>query len=83
MKDHDTLGARTINASEFEARCLELMDEVADTGQEIVISRSGRPLARLVPYRKKPQRLFGVDKGKTEILGDIIEPLDVEWEANR
>ena len=44
------------------------------------------PIAKLelpfVPNRNKPISLFGKDKNKIEILGDIIEPLDVEWEAN-
>ena len=72
----------TIKASEFKAKCLKLMDEVADTGQELVISKNGTPVARLVPYRRKPESLFGIDREKLEILGDIVEPLGVEWEAN-
>ena len=74
-------GVRTIKASEFKARCLKLMDEVADNGAEIVITKNGRPVSRLVPYRKKPDTLFGIDRGKLEIHGDIDEPLDVTWEA--
>ena len=74
-------GVRTIKASEFKARCLKLMDEVADNGAEIVITKNGRPVSRLVPYRKKPDTLFGIDRGKLEIHGDIDEPLDVAWEA--
>ena len=81
MSNKQPAGARTIKASEFKAKCLKLMDEVADTGEEIVISKNGRPVARLVPFREKPKNLFGIDKGKIEILGDIVEPLDVEWEA--
>lgn len=82
MNDHNPHGVQTIKASEFKAKCLKLMDEVADTGHEIVISKSGRLIARLVPYRKRPESLFGIDQGKIEILGDIIEPIDVDWEAN-
>ena len=74
-------GVRTLKASEFKVRCLKLMDEVADHGAEIVITKKGRPVSRLVPYRKKPDTLFGIDRGKLEILGDIDEPLDVAWEA--
>ena len=74
-------GVRTIKASEFKARCLKLMDEVADNGAEIVITKNGRPVSRLVPYRRKPDTLFGIDRGKLEIHGDIDEPLDVAWEA--
>ena len=83
MSDDKVVGAtRTIKASEFKAKCLKLMDEVADSGHEIVITKNGRPVSRLVPYREKPTSLFGIDKGRIEILGDIIEPLDVVWEAN-
>lgn len=73
--------SRTIKASEFKAKCLKLMDEVAESGEEIVITKNGRPTVRLVPYRTKFEEFFGADKGKLEILGDIISPLDVEWEA--
>ena len=75
MSNDNVVGAtRTIKASEFKAKCLKLMDEVADSGHEIVITKNGRPVSRLVPYREKPKSLFGIDKGRIEILGDIIEP---------
>ena len=74
-------GPRTIKASEFKAMCLQLMDEVADSGNEIVITKNGRPVSRLVPYREKPKSLFGIDKGRIQIVGDVGEPIDVEWEA--
>ena len=77
----DLTGVRTINASEFRAKCLKLVDEVADNGGEIVITKDGQPVSRLIPYRRKPDTLFGIDRGKLEILGDIEAPLDVEWEA--
>ena len=70
-----------IKASEFKAKCLQLMDRVAETGEEIVITKNGRPVSRLLPYRTKPRTLFGIDRGRIELVGDIIEPLDVEWEA--
>ena len=73
---------RTIKASEFKAKCLKLMDEIADSGAEIVITKNGRPVSRLVPYRRKPKSLFGIDRGRLEILGDLDEPLDVAWEAS-
>lgn len=74
-------GAMTIKASEFKAKCLKLMDEVAETGREIVITKNGRPVSRLVPHIERPKTVFGIDKGRIEILGDIIEPIDVEWDA--
>lgn len=74
-------GVRTIKASEFKARCLRLMDEVAESGGEIVITKNGRPVSRLVPYRTRPQSLFGIDRGRFEIVGDIVSPVDDQWEA--
>jgi prevent-host-death family protein len=74
-------GPRTINASEFKARCLKLMDEVNETGEEIIVTKNGRPTARLVPYRPTPGTWFGADRGIIRILGDLDEPLDVVWEA--
>ena len=79
--DADLSGATIIKASEFKAKCLKLMDEVAESGVEYVITKNGHPISRLVPYRTKPKSLFGIDRGRLEILGDIDEPLDVEWEA--
>ena len=72
---------RTIKASEFKAKCLKIMDEVAESGEEIIITKHGRPVSRLMPYRERPKSLFGRGKGMIEIHGDIVEPLDVVWEA--
>ena len=72
---------RTVKASEFKAKCLKLMDEVAETGEEIVITKHGKPVSRLTPYRERPKTLFGIDRGRMDILGDIDDPVDVEWEA--
>ena len=72
---------RTIKASEFKAKCLKLMDEVAESGEEIVIIKNGRPVARLVRYQTRFEKFFGADEGKLEIHGDILSPLDVDWES--
>lgn len=80
--DSNTTGTVWImKASEFKAKCLKLMDEVSERGEEIVITKHGRPVSKLVPYREKPKTLFGIDRGKLEIVGDIVSPIDVEWEA--
>ena len=72
---------RTIKASEFKAKCLKLMDEVAQTGQPLVITKNGKPVAQLAPVAERPKSLWGAHKGLIEIKGDIISPLDVDWEA--
>ena len=71
---------RTMKASEFKARCLALMDEIAESAEEILITKRGKPVAKLVPCERKPRTLFGAG-GQIAIHGDIIEPIDVEWEA--
>ena len=71
--------ARTMKASEFKAKCLKLMDEVAENGGEIVITKNGRPVSRLVPFRDKPQVPFGRHRDKIRILGDIVSPMPAEW----
>ena len=73
--------ARTMTASEFRARCLALMDEVAESGEPIVITKRGKPVARLIPCEPEPVDWFGRDRDIIQIHGDIISPIDVEWEA--
>ena len=73
----------TITASDFKARCLKLMDEVEKTGQEIVITKNGRPVSKLAPVKERPQSLYGALRGSVEILGDIVAPIDEKWEAER
>ena len=82
---------RTIRASEFKAKCLKLMDEVAESGEEIVITKNGKPVAKLtpyktaaeeIPYHDRPKSPFGLNKGMYEIIGDLDDAfLDVDWDA--
>ena len=75
---------KTIKASEFKAKCLALMDEVAETGVPIVITKNGEPVSQLVPYRRPPlASLFGLHKDAIRVSGDIVSPLDLDWEAER
>jgi prevent-host-death family protein len=71
----------TIKASEFKAKCLAIMDEVARSGKTVVITKNGKPIAELIPHRSKMRNARGILKGELIIKGDIISPLDVEWEA--
>ena len=75
----------TIQASEFKAKCLALMDQVARTGQTIVVTKNGRPVAELRPHRPPRARsLIGLHKGRIEIRGDIVSPFGSRrWEAMR
>ena len=70
-----------IGAGEFKAKCLRLLDEVQQSRQEIVITKRGKPVARLVPADEKPPTIFGRMKGTGEILGDIVGPTGEKWFA--
>ena len=70
---------RTMKASEFKAKCLRLMDEVAEHGEEIVITKNGRPVAKLAPYQRKPKMSFGRNRENIRVLGDIVSPMPSEW----
>jgi prevent-host-death family protein len=75
------LRGRASYASEFKAKCLHLMDEVNRTGEEIVITKNGKPVSILKPYRIAPTAIFGLHKGKIQSKDDLIAPLDIAWDA--
>jgi len=63
----------TVPAGVFKAKCLHLMDEVQKYHKEIVITKFGKPVAKLVPVEeKKPKPIFGYLKGTLKIHGDIM-----------
>lgn len=64
---------KQIKAGEFKAKCLELMDQVAERGETWVITKRGKPVARLIPVEKPAgPGVFGNMQGTAEITGDII-----------
>lgn len=72
---------KTMKASEFKAKCLKVMDEVAATGEPVVVTKNGVPVARLVPEKRPVKTLFGALKGSIKIQGDIVAPLNEPWGA--
>jgi prevent-host-death family protein len=70
----------TIAAGEFKSKCLKLLDEVADKRETLVITKHGKPVAQVVPMPPEKE-LFGAMRGSGVIIGDIISPLENEWEA--
>ncbi|MDD5295545.1 MAG: type II toxin-antitoxin system Phd/YefM family antitoxin [Rhodocyclaceae bacterium] len=71
-----------IAASEFKARCLGLMDEVSRTGEALVITKHGQPVARLLPAQTDEPPLLGRLRGSVRIAGDIEAPLGEAWSAD-
>jgi len=72
---------QTVKASEFKAKCLHLMDQVGETGEEIVITKNGKPVSILKAYKKPPQTLFGRQKNNIKSSDDLIAPVDVQWDS--
>lgn len=73
-----------VSAAEFKATCLELMDRVRETGVEYVVTKHGKPVAKLVPYsnpKKKP--FFGSMKGTVVSYEGPFDPIDGEYDVNR
>lgn len=70
---------RTISASRFKAQCLAMLDEVAATGEEIVVTKRGRAVARVSPM-SEPESLRGsVTFNVTD--EELLEPLEIAWGA--
>ena len=72
---------QTIKASEFKARCLKLMDDVQKSGDEIVITKNGKPISKLVPYRVKAPSLLGLHKDKISSGDEDILSTGETWDA--
>lgn len=71
-----------IPTTKFKSNCLALIDEVARTGRAIMIVRNGCPIAELHAFRPTRARsLIGLHRGKVQIRGDIVAPLDACWHA--
>jgi antitoxin (DNA-binding transcriptional repressor) of toxin-antitoxin stability system len=58
------------------------MGKVRGTGKEIVIVKNDITASKLVPIKKKSKSLFGCHQGQVITEGDIVSPLDVDWDAN-
>jgi prevent-host-death family protein len=72
---------KTVPAGKFKVHCLAIMDEVQAKRQAVVITKRGKPVAKLVPVENKKDDIFGFYKGKITILGDVVSPVFTpeEW----
>ena len=73
-----------INASDFKARCLAILDHVHETGERVVILKRGRPVAELTRATGESERYPQAElEGTVVILDDVIEPVFPEerWES--
>jgi len=72
---------RTISAAEFKAHCLALLDEVSATKETVVVTKRGKPVAKVVAVGEhaQPRPL----RGSVRYQGDIVTPVDEPWDALR
>jgi len=70
-----------IPAGQFKAQCLKLMDEVNTRHEEVVITKRGKPVARLVPYEETSVPIHGFMKNTVTIIGDVVSPTGEKWDA--
>lgn len=66
-----------INVHEAKTHLSRLLAKVAE-GEEVVIARAGKPIARLVPIESRQRRVFGQDRGLFEVPDDFDDPLPEE-----
>jgi prevent-host-death family protein len=77
---------KTMPAGEFKAKCLRVMEEVRKYRTPVVITKKGRPVAKLVPPDEPKNTVFGCMASKIKIVGDVespVLPALEEWDMNR
>jgi prevent-host-death family protein len=75
---------RSLPAAEFKATCLELMDRVRETGVEYVVTKHGKPVAKLVPYvAPKRATISGALRGTVLKYERPFDPIDAEWDIDK
>ena len=71
-----------IAVSDFKTHCLRLLDRVRSTREELTVTRYGKPIARVVPYDEEEEMFVGSLSGCVTGYGDLVSPVDADWEAD-
>ena len=84
MKKIARIAAPEVGATEFKAHCLQLMTVVHDRKlNSVTVTKRGKPFVKLVPVPEEPSSFHGCLAGLAKAMGDLTEPVDVTWEAER
>lgn len=70
---------KRIAAGAFKARCLTIMDEVRTRRETVLITKRGRPVAKLVPADQNTDEIYNFLRGKGTIAGDVVSPALDDW----
>jgi prevent-host-death family protein len=76
---------KTMPAGQFKTHCLAVIDEVNAKHETVVITKHGKPMAKLIPVQQEDDEIFDSMKDRIKILGDLVEPAIPleEWERLR
>jgi prevent-host-death family protein len=70
---------KTMAAGTFKAQCLAVMDEVQAKRETVVITKYGKPVAKLVPAGKATDEIYNFLRGKGAVTGNVISPAIENW----
>lgn len=72
-----------IGAGEFKAKCLKLMSDLQKYHGEIIVTKFGKPIAKMIPVDSEPEKpIFGILEDSLIIVGDIVKPIEEKWFVN-
>lgn len=72
----------TLAAAKFKAKCLALIDSVAQTHEPIIVTKHGKPMVKIVPFDDSKADFEKPLKDSATFIGDIVSPIGEEWEAD-
>ena len=71
-----------ISIGNFKTHCYSVLNQMQKSNNKLIITKSGAPIAEIIPINIKPKKpIMGMLQGKAKIVGDIISPIDVKWDA--
>jgi prevent-host-death family protein len=69
-----------IPAAQFKAQCLAVMEQVAESGRPVVVTKHGKPVVQITPVQSDEDEIFGFMAGKFRIIGDIENTIPIsDW----
>ena len=74
---------KKVAAGKFKAQCLALIDEITQTHETVIVTKHGKPMVKVIPFESNKDTDHKPLKGAATFIGDIISPIDDEWEANK
>ena len=60
-----------VPAAQFKSRCLALLDQVAESGRPVIVTKHGKPVVQIVQVERDEEDIFGFLAGKGRVVGDI------------